>query len=95
MLQQLLLLLLMLVLMIYLIDAAVDPFAEDANGQLLHLPQPLLVGRLVLEHVPQQNERRLLHDQERTVDRVHLPRLAVALLLDSQNVVDALEVLSD
>ena len=78
-----LLLILMLVLMIYLIDAAVDPFAEDTNGQFFDLPQTLLVGRLVLEHVPQQNERRLLHNQERTVDGVHLPRLAVAFLLDS------------
>lgn len=77
------------VLGVNLIDAGFDGIAEDLPGQVLDLLQTLLVGRLVLQHVPKQDEGCLLHDKERPTDCVHLARVRIALPLHTEDMVDA------
>jgi hypothetical protein len=82
-------------LLLNLINVCLYPSPEHLNRQLFYLPESLLIRGLVLDHMPEQDEGGLLHDQEGAVDRVHLSGVRVALPLHLKDMVDFEQVLSD
>ena len=69
-------------LLLNLVNTRFDTIAKHLNGEVLHLPESLFVGRFVLQHVSEEDESGLLHYQERPADSVHLTSIRIALALD-------------
>jgi hypothetical protein len=72
----------LVVLGLDLFDAWSDSITKHLDSKLLNNSESIFIGRFILKHLSEKNERCLLHYQEGAADSVHLPGIGVALPLD-------------